>query len=291
MSKVLDSQEEFTYNPVKEESTPEADLQNELDKYNQALPEALTPFYTFIEMVMAESGNRNIYRYIPGATLEERMVPWKTARNLGSFYVNNPHLKPLKDLPPIWQLYQEKIDEPFYRFLCPGHIGAFLLAAEDIGYKLKYLIESPDVRGKFAVYAAKKYVSPKSNAYASGVNGQGQVQYRVSSGYNTTRIQDVRWLLGCKMWFKDARLTRRPYQVDHLILETELMLKERFIEEQKKSSKFQVLTDAEIVKMKPEELLEQIDKEGSEELKVYAGFLKGYLDVKSGEGYHEVIRK
>ena len=71
----------------------------------------------------------------------------------------------------------------------------------------------------FAQFVARKFISPKSNAYASGIDGQGGGQYRISSGV-VTNLANTKWLMGCKLWFesvyestvlKDSRVAQAIY--------------------------------------------------------------------------------
>ena len=90
-----------------------------------------------------------------------------------------------------------------FRFLIgAASFGAIEMAASELKKDLKLLIVSPDVSYMFAQFVCKKYLSPKSNAYASGIDGQGGATYRISSGVNTSGVANSKWLMGCKQWFE-----------------------------------------------------------------------------------------
>ncbi len=88
-------------------------------------------------------------------------------------------------------------------------LGAMQMAANELGKDLKLLIISEKVSHYFAQYVCNKYISPKTNAFASGVSG-GQMQFRLSSGFGTSVMARTKWLLGCKEWFKDVIKVRNP---------------------------------------------------------------------------------
>lgn len=84
--------------------------------------------------------------------------------------------------------------------------GAMQMAAQELGFAdhLKDLIDSPDVSHKFAEYVAHKFFTAQGGvAQVSSITG-GSLQYRISSGFNTTRQANHKWLLGCKLWFKQV---------------------------------------------------------------------------------------
>ena len=214
------------------------------------LNESLAPLYNFIGMLEAESGKTIYYRYLPGASVENRRIPI----NFGSetydeFLQNNRHLSNelvqglfrnetsvkikkesligfnVNDFPiyyPAW--YWSQINTPVFRFLLSSAtFGALELAANELGFPLKHLIYSPHVNYMFAQFVAKKFVSPKNNAYVSGING-GQSQYRISSGFNTSQMANTKWIMGCKEWFKGVSYASNPLKstdLDALIAQQE----------------------------------------------------------------------
>lgn len=84
--------------------------------------------------------------------------------------------------------------------------GALQMAAQELGLPddLKAIIDSTDVSHKFAEFVAHKFFTAQGGvAQVSSISGDS-VQYRVSSGFNTTRQANHKWLLGCKLWFKQV---------------------------------------------------------------------------------------
>jgi len=215
--------------------------------------QALAPLYQFIGMVEAESGKVIYYRYLPGATTENKMIPI----NFGSesseeFLRRNPHLGedvvkalfestttgPGGDIRPVGVninlllpsplLYPEwfwcKFQSPVFQFLLnSATFGALELAANEIGYPLKDLISSNDVNYMFAQFVARKFISPKNNAFPTGISG-GQTQYRLSSGFNTSQMANSKWLMGCKEWFKSVYYAKNPRRPSNLREMEELRL-------------------------------------------------------------------
>lgn len=207
------------------------------------LEQALTPFYQFIGMLEAESGKPVYYRYLPNTPVEMKRVPINYgSQSREEFLARNPHLsakvvarifptvKKEESVPPEFRPYKVRLDEaligeqynirtqpvlypdwfyfqmgsPVFRFLLnSASFGALELAANELGFKLEDLVYSPHVNYMFAQFVAKKFVSPKGNAYADGFAG-GQTTYRVSSGFRTTQMSNTKWIMGCKMWFKDV---------------------------------------------------------------------------------------
>lgn len=95
------------------------------------------------------------------------------------------------------------IEEPVFQYLLQNAVyGALELAANELEYPLKDLIYSDDVNHLFAQFVARKFVSPKQNAQASGMDGQRGLQYRIHSGFYTDQ-QDTKWLMGAKITFKN----------------------------------------------------------------------------------------
>lgn len=102
---------------------------------------------------------------------------------------------------PQW--VQSLITDSVFHFLLQNStFGALQLAANELKFPLKDLIFSPHVNFKFAQFCAVKFIKPKSNAYASGIQG-GDMQFRISSGVLTGQ-QYSKWLLGCNEWFKEV---------------------------------------------------------------------------------------
>ncbi len=84
--------------------------------------------------------------------------------------------------------------------------GALQMAAQELGLPddLKAIIDSTDVSHKFAEFVAHKFFTAQGGvAQVSGISG-GSLQYRVSSGFNTTKQANHKWLIGCKLWFKQV---------------------------------------------------------------------------------------
>lgn len=205
------------------------------------LEQALAPFYQFIGMLEAESGKPVYYRYLPDTPRELKMVPINYGANSREeFLARNPQLSDkvvaaifpsvkkeepvapefksfkvrldaaligepvnIRDAPVNWPdwFYFQLGSQAFRFILSSASFGALELAANELGFKLEDLVYSPHVNYMFAQFVAKKFVSPKGNAYADGFAG-GQTVYRVSSGFRTTQMANTKWIMGCKMWFK-----------------------------------------------------------------------------------------
>jgi len=126
----------------------------------------------------------------------------------------NYNIRDYSILYPDW--FWAQMDSPVFRFLLNAQdYGAMQLAANELGFPLKDLIYSPHTNYMFAQYCAKKFISPKTNAYAAGVQG-GQSVYRVSSGFNTSVMANTKWLMGCKLWFKDVYYSANPVKATDL---------------------------------------------------------------------------
>jgi len=87
--------------------------------------------------------------------------------------------------------------------------GAMDMSAKELELDLKLLIISDKVNHKFAQFVCKKFISPKQNAFASGISG-GNMQYRIASGFNTSVASNTKSLLGARLWFKDVILVDNP---------------------------------------------------------------------------------
>lgn len=192
------------------------------------LQQALEPLYSFIGMLEAESGTRVKYRWVEGASLEQRMIPINYgAKNADEFRRMNAHLGEdilglLQDTHHIGAGIQDLhnaalpewvgclVGKPVFEFLLnAADLGAMQLAANELKFPLKDLIWSPEVNYMFAQYVANKFTAPKQNAFAAGIQG-GQVQYRISSGFKTTGQANSKWIMGCKIWFKGAYYANNP---------------------------------------------------------------------------------
>jgi len=215
----------------------------------QILSDALAPLYQFVGMLEAESGKTIYYRYLPGARREDQRIPINYgSESVKEFMAHNPQLSMclkshlfrdeilvnsnidsqfkqaligynynIRDysiLYPDW--FWAQIDSPVLRFLLNAQdFGAMQLAANELGHALKDLIYSPHTNYMFAQYCAKKFISPKTNAYAAGIQG-GQSVYRVSSGFNTSVMANTKWLMGCKLWFKSVYYAANPVKATDL---------------------------------------------------------------------------
>ncbi len=87
--------------------------------------------------------------------------------------------------------------------------GAMDMAAKELELDLKMLIISDKVNYKFAQFVCKKFISPKQNAFASGMQG-GNMQYRIASGFGTSVQSNTKSLLGARQWFKDVVVVDNP---------------------------------------------------------------------------------
>ena len=209
-------------------------LEASLNFISPFLNRALVPFHQFVGFLEAESGRRLYYRYEKGASLESKQDPLVRT---GDFKNANAHLG--RDLLRLIENYGKRVEidvninlyrsiinanasiheiEAFpsylwsiiptstFRFLIgAASFGAIEMAASELKKDLKLLIVSPDVSYMFAQFVCRKYLSPKSNAYASGIDGQGGATYRISSGVNTSGVANSKWLMGCKQWFETVQ--------------------------------------------------------------------------------------
>lgn len=193
------------------------------------LYEALAPLYAFVGMLEAESGKPVYFRYLPGASREDKMIPINYgSESSAEFVQKNPHLSdtlvaallldennkefigvPIANNPALGTAWvRAQLGMSVFRFLLnSATMGALELAANELEFPLKDLIYSPHVNYMFAQFVAKKFVSPKNNAFAAGING-GQTTYRISSGFNTSTMANTKWLMGCKLWFKNVYYSR-----------------------------------------------------------------------------------
>ena len=106
-----------------------------------------------------------------------------------------------------WLWYM--IDMPAIQFVLSTMVyGALELSADELGYPLKDLLYSKEIRPIFCQFVARKFISPKTNAQPSGMSG-AYMQYRVSGGFYTNQ-QDTKWLAGAKFMFAN-----RVYYADN----------------------------------------------------------------------------
>jgi len=89
----------------------------------------------------------------------------------------------------------------FQYILSVSSYGAISMAALELKKDLKTLIISEDVNFLFAQFVCKKYISPKQNAFASGLNGDN-AQFRVASGFRTTVVANSKWIMAFKLHFE-----------------------------------------------------------------------------------------
>lgn len=102
---------------------------------------------------------------------------------------------------PIW--LKSQISLSVLQFMLDRQsLGALNMGAQELGYPLPDLLFSDEVNYMFAQFVSAKFAKPKSNVYASGVHGGGEVHYRISSGAIINQ-QQTTWLLGCRRWFKE----------------------------------------------------------------------------------------
>jgi hypothetical protein len=231
------------------------------------LTQALVPLYTFIGYLEAESGKRIFYRYDPALSMEQKMNPlvkgavtveeFKTLNwHLGPSIVNLVHVRPIKPEPiginidQFRSLYRRLINpnasevhiqmfpvqlwdilptSTFQFIIEKSTFGAMDMAAKELDKDLKLLIISDCVNYKFAQFVAKKFISPKQNAFASGMQG-GQMQYRIASGFNTSVASNTKMLLGTRHWFKDVVLVDNPAlkEVEPMITQRSNQLQELY---------------------------------------------------------------
>lgn len=210
-----------------------------------ALYQALLPFYKFVGFLEAESGKRIYYRYDTNLSQDDKQSPLvKGCKTIEEFKLKNNHLgKHILSLIDIVQVKKEEkinasIADYYRKYVNPnfvgedfdrsegfsyrlwrilpltafqfilniGTYGAIQMAASELQKDIKLLIISNDVNYLFAQFVAKKYISPKQNAFAAGDNG-GNVQYRISSGFRTTVVANTKWLMACKIKFDEQVFT------------------------------------------------------------------------------------
>ncbi len=99
----------------------------------------------------------------------------------------------------IWAL----LPDATFQYLLEKHFGAIMMAADELQFPYKDLILSPFVRCKFAEYISRKYVAPRQNGFASMAQGGGMT-FRIASGAYTSKMSNVKVLLGTKEFFKNV---------------------------------------------------------------------------------------
>lgn len=203
------------------------------------LTQALQPLYEFINMVEASSGVKMWYRYVEDKKRETAKIPLvsgcKTVEEfreknwfLGETLLDillmdiDTNIQPInatytfqralyranlgkgatryeiENAPQfIWCLLPDSV----FQLLLEKSYGALILAADELGFPLKDLILSKHVRSKYAEYVARKYIAPRQNGYASMAQGGGMA-FRIASGANTTKMSNVKVLLGAKEFFR-----------------------------------------------------------------------------------------
>ena len=166
----------------------------------------------------------------------------KGCKTINEFKTKNAHLgqRILRILEPIPKIKVEKvgfnINELFQRYIDPTYVitgntydnsldfpytlwkilplssfqfilsiatyGAIQMAASELQKDLKLLIISDEVNFIFAQFVARKFITPKQNAFVSGISG-GQSQYRCASGFKTSVVANTKWFMACKIWFQE----------------------------------------------------------------------------------------
>ncbi len=99
----------------------------------------------------------------------------------------------------IWALLPDAV----FQYLLEKHFGAIIMAADELQFPYKDLILSPFVRCKFAEYVSRKYVAPRQNGFASMAQGGGMT-FRIASGAYTSKMSNIKVLLGTKEFFKNV---------------------------------------------------------------------------------------
>jgi hypothetical protein len=174
----------------------------------------------------------------------------------------------------MWAL----LPDPVFQFLLGGATyGALVMSANELEHPLKLLIVSPNVNYRFAEFVSTKYLAPRSNAYASGINN-GQIQYRISSGFATTARESQTWLMGAKLWFKNTFVSKNPKSPPEVEAEAEMNLIDNRIKEHYVESR----------RINPN--LPMTWKEASDQLLLGAGYtdaINAYIEAK---GRFEFLR-
>ena len=211
--------------------------------FSSLVERALGPLYDTIAAIAAESGIKKHFKH-------ENPVVVEGVKDLKDFKAKNTHLSEAVGLfvhkdnkfQPIgarYYPYEQRIeryvllfntldgiefaprliwcmlgDEAFRFMLQNTTYGALELAANELGYPLKDLVMSEHVNFMFAQFVARKFISPKQNAYVAGANAASGAMYRISSGFNTSVQANSKWLMGCKKWF--AECIYKPAFADEL---------------------------------------------------------------------------
>jgi hypothetical protein len=191
------------------------------------------PYFTFIGYIEAETGQHKGYysHYDPiikGTKTEDDFRAQNA--HLGNDLINSlfPIVKTEKNNSLIGadidEQRQKEIDAA-EKLVCKNSIGilrfifrtstisAIELAARELKYPEDWrpLVESRSVAPMFAKFVAHRFFIAKGGvASPAGINGGGEVQYRISSGFSTTQAANSKWLLGCKEWFKDVYRVTNP---------------------------------------------------------------------------------
>lgn len=204
------------------------------------LYQALFPLYKFVGFLEAESGKRIYYRYDANLSEDDKKSPLvKGCKTIIEFKTKNAHLgeRILRILEPIpTKKIGFNINELFRKYIEPDYVitgntydnsldfpyslwkilplssfqfilsiatyGAIQMAASELQKDLKLLIISDEVNFVFAQFVARKFISPKQNAFVSGISG-GQTQYRCASGFKTSVVANTKWFMACKIWFDE----------------------------------------------------------------------------------------
>ena len=235
----------------------------ELEEYFEPIfQQAMEPFWLVIHMIEQDSGKVIYPRYVKDLPMEKRKIPIVYGcKTWPEFKMKNHHLgtaildvmfKKYSDLKkgigaksfpeiisdaffglpekqrPAW-VVNFTYNPVFHFLLQSAYFGALELAANELKFSLKDLIYSPHVNFMFAQFVSVKFVKPKSNAYAAGIQGQ-DMQYRISSGAYTGQ-QQSKWLMGCKLWFqdvyyKDMEKQKRIDILDHKLSELQIKMQD-----------------------------------------------------------------
>lgn len=211
------------------------------DYIDSLIRRAFQQYYTFIGYIEAETGQHKGY-YAHYDTII------KGSSTYGEFRAKNHHLGPefldrfssivkseksanligpqiggvnIDDVPPpAWIVC--KNDTVLQFILKTSTISAIEMAAMELGYPEDWrpLVESKSVAHMFAKFVAHRFFVAKGGvASPAGIDGGGQVQYRISSGFSTTQAANSKWLLGCKEWFKDVYKIVNPTSEDDALRE------------------------------------------------------------------------
>jgi hypothetical protein len=225
------------------------------------------PYFTFIGYIESETGQHKGYyaHYDPIIKGTKTEYDFRAQNaHLGDDLINL--LFPVVKTEKIVSLIGIDVNNPqrqaeidaAERLICRNSIGilrfifrtstisAIELGAMELGYPEDWrpLVESRSVAPMFAKFIAHRFFTAKGGvASPAAINGGGEVQYRISSGFSTTQAANSKWLLGCKEWFKDVYKITNPLTEEQTEYEFVLVTNQRNIAREEKDATQQFIID------------------------------------------------